>query len=205
MYQLTILTREITMEKILIDNSIGLTVFNDVLTDEDINNLLSLANSNMIPGTVTSDKVNNSYVDPARTCLLQYLDSSNPYVYKLKRLSAELSNMPLENQESLQLIHYLPGGEYKAHYDSFNEDSEHINHSGNRHATVIFYLNDVIRGGATGFPNINKYVHPKKGSAVLFFNTDDNGDRLNNALHSGEAIVEGDKWIITSWIREHKV
>lgn len=192
------------MEKFVIDPKIGLTIFNNVLSDSDIEQVLALASPNMLPGTVVSLTDKSRHLDPSRTCMIEHLNSSEEIVYKLKRLSAEISNMPLENQERLQLIHYAVGGNYKPHFDAFNPGNKHIDHSGNRKATVIFYLNNVEKGGATGFPNLNKMVFPKKGSAVLFYNTDDSGDILEDSLHSGEPIIDGEKWIVTSWIREHR-
>lgn len=190
--------------KQIIEESIGLTVFEDVLSDYEINRVLELATSNMVVGTVVSDDNVNKVKHKDRTCVIEHLSNYEDIVLTLKRKSADICNLPLENQEPLQLIKYTPGGEYKPHFDSFNEGSSFIGRSGNRKATVIFYLNDVLDGGETGFPNINKYIKPKKGSAVLFYNTDDMGVRLNNSLHSGEPVKSGEKWIVTSWIREHK-
>lgn len=55
--------------------------------------------------------------------------------------------------------------------------------------TFIFYLNDVLEGGETGFPNIPYDVKPKKGNVLAF--------RHEN-WHEGKAVTKGVKYLIRS-------
>lgn len=55
-------------------------------------------------------------------------------------------------------------------------------------------MTDVEQGGATVFPNIQKAVFPKKGSAVVWYNLNNNviGDR--RTLHAACPVIVGSKW-----------
>ena len=76
-----------------------------------------------------------------------------------------------------------------------------MNNKGPRYLTVLFYLNDNFEGGETIFPKINKLVKPKKGKAIIFQNVDNNGVIITQALHGGEPVKNGEKWIANKWIK----
>jgi len=71
---------------------------------------------------------------------------------------------------------------------------------GHRYMTFIIYLNDGYEGGETDFPNKNIKIKPEKGKGVLFYNTDINGNKLNDSLHAGLPVTKGIKWIANKWI-----
>ena len=73
--------------------------------------------------------------------------------------------------------------------------------NGPRLLTVLFYLNDDFEGGETIFPKINKVVKPQKGKAVIFRNVDNDGVIISQAVHGGEPVKNGEKWIANKWIR----
>lgn len=66
--------------------------------------------------------------------------------------------------------------------------------TGNRIATVLFYMNDVIQGGATVFPKIRASVSPRKGSATVWFNLFKSGDGDYRTLHAACPVLVGTKW-----------
>ena len=112
-------------------------------------------------------------------------------------------NIPIEHGESMQILRYTPGQEYKAHYDYFSSTSQAAKN--NRISTLIMYLNDVEQGGETFFPKLNLSVTPKKGMAVYFeyFYTDNDLNELT--LHGGSPVIAGEKWVATQWMRKQKV
>jgi prolyl 4-hydroxylase len=107
--------------------------------------------------------------------------------------------------EDLQVVNYPPGGFYKPHYDACDGDNSYCQRMnkdmGQRYLTVLIYLNDNYDGGETIFPEINKLVKPEKGKAVIFKNVDNKGVVIKQALHGGNPIKNGEKWIANSWIR----
>ncbi|MBA0817431.1 hypothetical protein Gohar_021518, partial [Gossypium harknessii] len=60
--------------------------------------------------------------------------------------------LPVENGESIQILHYEHGQKYEPHFDYFH-DKANQQLGGHRIATVLMYLSDVESGGETVFPN----------------------------------------------------
>lgn len=134
---------------------------------------------------------------------------SNPSDRVLKAIEKRIANLtkyPVENGEGLQVLHYQKGGEYRPHYDYFSASqaggSAALIRGGQRVMTLIMYLNDPERGGETIFPLANASVNPRKGCAVLFYNVTPDGADDPRSLHGGAPVLEGEKWIMTKWIRE---
>ncbi|CAL8092289.1 unnamed protein product [Orchesella dallaii] len=101
---------------------------------------------------------------------------------KLKHISEVatglVASLPhLKNQaERFQAVEYVVGRHYTAHRDADPvqiETPELYNwvfeNGGIRTATLLYYLNDVEKGGQTVFINARVGVAPKKGSAIFWF------------------------------------
>ena len=68
---------------------------------------------------------------------------------------------------------------------------------------MILYLNDDYRGGSTFFPHLLRRIRPEKGKALYFHNLrPEAGDWDPLALHTGQRVRSGEKWISNQWIRE---
>ena len=70
-------------------------------------------------------------------------------------------------------------------------------------ATMVIYCTVPEKGGFTNFQNANVHVRPNPGSAVFFAYVDPLTNLTDNGLtqHSGCPVYEGEKKIITQWIR----
>ena len=78
---------------------------------------------------------------------------------------SKLVGIPLENAESIQVVEYKEGGEYRPHYDSWISDNSKktlrlIKYGGFRLSTALVYLNDVESGGETKFTKLDLTVKP---------------------------------------------
>ncbi|XP_037071261.1 prolyl 4-hydroxylase subunit alpha-1-like [Pollicipes pollicipes] len=109
-----------------------------------------------------------------------------------------------------QIVNYGIGGHYNYHDDFLYKDAtrhqfehtpDYLN-SGDRIATFMFYLSDVIRGGATAFPKLGVSVFPERGAAAFWYNLRRNGRGDVRALHGGCPVAYGAKWIANKWVRE---
>ena len=60
--------------------------------------------------------------------------------------------IPAQNGEGLQVLHYQVSEKYEPHWDYFH-DTENVKNGGQRVATMLMYLTDVEEGGETVFPN----------------------------------------------------
>ena len=91
------------------------------------------------------------------------------------------------------------------HYDAFNLDDEDglrfASNGGQRTITVLIYLNDVPRGGATSFPVLGLNVQPQQGMALVFFPATVDGQLDKLALHAALPAVDT-KFVSQVWIRQ---
>ena len=110
--------------------------------------------------------------------------------------------------ESIHVVKYSVGEEYKDHHDFFHPGEEYyedeVNRGGQRLKTALVYLNDDFEGGETNFPNLNIKVDPKKGKLVLWDNIKDDGSLDYDSLHAGLPVKSGYKYIAVIWIRENE-
>jgi prolyl 4-hydroxylase len=114
-----------------------------------------------------------------------------------------LVQLPKNNCEQMQVVKYMPNQFYKPHYDATHNDTK----GGLRYCTFLIYLNDDFDGGVTYFPKLNIKVTPKKGKAVLFYNTlpfPFRGSINYWSLHEGQPPKNGIKYICNKWIRIHE-
>ena len=111
-----------------------------------------------------------------------------------------------DNFEEIQVVRYTKDGKYDPHYDGTEcgEGFEAPCLKNQRMATLLIYLNDDFEGGQTRFPNLNRSIKPKKGSAVFFCVSDPKtGMLFRETLHGGDPVLVGEKWIATQWIRRN--
>lgn len=111
-------------------------------------------------------------------------------------------------QEDLMSIQYFGRGEdeeepdrYTPHCDGDCAGKPH--RTGNRVATMVMYCTLPKRGGSTNFKNANVHIVPNKGSATFFsyVNTHDFKMDAGFTTHSGCPVIEGEKKIVTQWVR----
>ena len=93
------------------------------------------------------------------------------------------------------------------HFDAFNLDDDDgrrfAENGGQRTVTVLVYLNDVVQGGQTSFPNLNLLVQPRQGMALVFFPATVDGFLDPMALHAALPAVDT-KYVSQIWIRDRK-
>ena len=121
---------------------------------------------------------------------------------------ADIVGLPLENAESMQIIHYGPEQEYRPHFDAFNlslaRGQKAAQWGGQRLVTALVYLNKVEGGGATQFPKLGITVPASPGRMVIFHNTtEDIGGPHPLSLHAGMPVEAGEKWAFNLWFRHH--
>lgn len=117
-------------------------------------------------------------------------------------------NVDEHGQEDLMSIQYFGRGandtepdRYTPHCDG---DCTGLPHkTGTRMATMVMYCAIPEKGGHTNFRNSGVHVEPKTGMAV-FFSYIDPDTRITDTgftEHSGCPVIEGEKKIVTQWIR----
>jgi prolyl 4-hydroxylase len=180
-----------------------------VLTAEECSALIDLARPRLEPSTIADPKTGKDVVAAQRTSFgMFFRPMENELVARLDRRLAEVSQLPPENGEGLQILHYPVGAQFPPHFDFLQPSNppnvQSIARSGQRVSTLIAYLNDVEAGGETIFPHAGWSVFPRQGSAVYFEYCNGRGQVDRRSLHAGCPVLRGEKWIATKWMRERR-
>uniref|UniRef100_A0A7S1Y7T8 Fe2OG dioxygenase domain-containing protein n=1 Tax=Grammatophora oceanica TaxID=210454 RepID=A0A7S1Y7T8_9STRA len=111
-------------------------------------------------------------------------------------------------QEDLMSIQYFGRGRNDTEPDRYTPhcdgDCTGLPHkTGTRMATMVMYCTLPSEGGATNFKNSGVHVKPVAGSAVFFSYIDPEARVMDTGFteHSGCPVFEGEKKIVTQWIR----
>jgi prolyl 4-hydroxylase len=188
-------------------------VVHDLITDRESFILRTKATDKIKRGRV--GLANESYVTEARVGKVAWFqDGTTDHALIVSSISQRIGDVTRLNVtypvgEPLQLSNYGIGGHYEPHFDSDETRSdrslsptENIAVHGDRIATVMIYLNDVLAGGATVFPKINLSTRPIKNAAVIWYNYKKSGDMDFDTVHAGCPVLIGEKWVANKWIRE---
>jgi hypothetical protein len=112
------------------------------------------------------------------------------------KLYALDNEIPMPNDidyllETLQMVHYKQGeGIFTTHIDDCPKFP--------RHFSVLFYLNDVEKGGEVYFPNFDYLLTPKAGRIAFF-------PSIYPYKHDARMPVSSDKFVIISWFKQYTV
>lgn len=187
--------------------------WNNFLSKEECDEIIEYGKKSLKPGGVVNDKGDNVINYAHRNASVS--DTNSPELsLKLDAIRDRISEyieIDKSRFEKCTITNYVIGQNFKTHPDYFvsldTEIHKKATHQrckmgGNRVSTIILYLNDVIKGGETYFPWLNLKIKSEQGNMVQF----DYGyeDFMNNihSEHAGMPVLEGEKWIITVWIRE---
>ncbi len=181
--------------------------FDGMLTPAECRHLVALARPKMRRSQV-SGALGGRYSD-GRTNELTWVEHDTDAVVQavVARISAQVG-LPPSHAESLQVIHYDRGQEYRPHFDAYDLTTEkgqrYCARGGQRVVTTLTYLSDVPAGGETGFPRLNIDVRPKLGKVLLFHNClPDSTTRDPRSYHHGKPPLRGDKWAFNLWFHEN--
>lgn len=183
-------------------------LYHDFLSEKECNWLKQEAKPHLARSTVVGDTPSGSKIDRARTSegMFFFTTKKGSVLDDLEKRIVDVTMLPRENGENIQVLHYSPGEEYLPHFDYFNANSpaerRHFDRGGQRVATFIMYLHTTEEGGETIFPRLDIKVKPVRGNALLFYNCDAKGVADPRTLHGGAPVIAGEKWIATRWIRQ---
>jgi prolyl 4-hydroxylase len=184
-------------------------VFADVLSPDECAEMIERSRHRLKRSTTVNPDTGQEDVIRNRTSEgIWFQRGEDALIERIDQRIASLMNWPVENGEGLQILHYNTSGEYRPHFDYFSPDQPgsavHTARGGQRVATLIVYLNDVLDGGETIFPEAGLSVAGRQGGAVYFRYL--NGLRQLDplTLHGGAPVLGGDKWIMTKWMRERE-
>jgi len=197
-------------------------VVDNVMSPEECEELLRMAEPGLEKSTVVNVADGKSIPSSVRTSMGAFLSShqqkSNPTLLRVEQRLAEITMLPPENGEALQVLRYEGGQYYRPHHDFF-ADEFNKKRGGQRVCTVLMYLTTPEEGGETVFPQAGGFgskcqcggkevrgmsVKPQVGRAVIFWSQDPTGKEDPKSLHGGCEVIKGVKWSATKWIRSGK-
>ena len=165
--------------------------------------LIATIEANRRPSTLLSDDGANAN----RTSDSCDMDRNATGIREIDRYIAATLGIAPEHGETMQGQRYAPGQHFRAHHDYFHEGERYWPQmqatGGQRTWTAMIYLNEVEEGGATWFPQGGLRVLPRKGLLLAWDNMAADGSPNTRTMHEGMPVVEGTKYIITKWFREH--
>ena len=182
-------------------------VYGNFLSATECAELIAHAEGHMQFSKVVDRTSGKPVLHEARTSSSMFLKrGQNDLVTCIEQRISNLTGLPVEHGEGIQILRYDIGQEYRKHYDYFNPEREttphHIKRGGQRIATLLMYLNTPDGGGATTFPHAGISVHANEGNALLF--RYDTPTPATKTLHCGEPVTSGVKWVATKWLRQSK-
>jgi len=185
-----------------------------VLSAEECDHFINISANKMKRSAVSGygeDAEKNNHLDDRRTSSNCWIGHTEDSITKsvVKKIS-ELVQIPDSHAESFQVLHYANSQEYQPHLDTFDTEDggfkSYLENGGQRVVTALAYLNDVVKGGETSFPNVDKIVTPETGKIVVFHLCKKGTFEPNEkALHGAMPVIEGEKWAFNLWFRQEEV
>jgi len=200
----------------IINNDPFIAYQDNFITDEECKFMIDISKPHMKRAYVSDTSIDkNTYKGRTNNSHWIHLDTHELLKNLAKRIAGKIGIPSYKLFESFQIIHYTKDQEYKYHYDAYDkEDAEKMNiyckDRGNRYMTVLCYINDVTKGGGTGFDSIEGrteplVIEPRKGRMVVFQNVHLDGSLHRQSRHAGLPVEEGEKWAFNLWVRERSI
>jgi prolyl 4-hydroxylase len=194
--------------EVVLFNDPKISTYDKLLSPEECEHLINLGKP-FLEASVVSDS-NGGHISSGRTSRTAWIDHFHDEITtKIANKISKLVEMPIENAEKFQLVHYGLTNEYKAHYDSWDHNGSEktlrcIKYGGPRMITALIYLNNVEEGGPTRFTKLNINVDPEVGKLLVFENTiKDTIDKHPLSEHAGMPVNKGEKYICNLWFRQY--
>jgi predicted 2-oxoglutarate/Fe(II)-dependent dioxygenase YbiX len=169
-------------------------VIENFLSENERIHIKQEAKSKLHVSTVDKDRRVDEQIRKSETA---WLSTEDPIVRRVVERCVSRTDRPIENCEQLQVLRYKEGGHYNPHQDVFYQDKN------KRLYTFIIALNDEYEGGETAFPVINENYKLNAGDALFFHTLDNYGLDTSDALHGGQPVKSGEKWVCNLWVHKH--
>jgi prolyl 4-hydroxylase len=133
------------------------------------------------------------------------LDTDLVCIFAQARMAA-CAGIPFRHLEPLAVLHYAEGEEITEHFDFVDPEvpdyERQIASQGQRVVTFLAYLNDDYGGGETEFLELELRHKGRRGDGLYFVNARADGSADTRTLHAGRAPANGEKWIVSQFMRD---
>ena len=169
-------------------------VIENFLSEKECIHIKQEAKSKLQASTVDKDRRVDERIRKSETA---WLSTEDPIIRSVVERCVSRTDRPIENCEQLQVLRYKEGGHYNPHQDVFYQDKN------KRLYTFIIALNDEYEGGETAFPYLDEKYKLKAGDALFFHTLDNYGLDTTDALHGGQPVKSGEKWVCNLWVHKY--
>jgi len=175
--------------------------FDSFLQEAEVDELLKKAGHNF-ERSLAGDGVTPVRTSSTSWCNVEHC-LADPLVQNVRQRISNLTRVPWEYAEHLQVLQYTPGQFYKEHHD---QNSPRHSAWGPRLYTFFMYLSDVEEGGETRFTHLNISVKPKKGSAIFWPSvlSDDPYTTDDRTYHEAVSVKAGVKYSANFWLHMYE-
>uniref|UniRef100_A0A1I8AHF3 procollagen-proline 4-dioxygenase n=1 Tax=Steinernema glaseri TaxID=37863 RepID=A0A1I8AHF3_9BILA len=181
-------------------------LFKEVMSDDEIEVIQELAkpklNRATVQNSVTGQLETASYRISKSAWLKGY---EHEVVDRVNQRIDLMTNLEQETAEELQIANYGIGGHYDPHFDFARKEEVKSFESlgtGNRIATVLFYMSQPEMGGGTVFTELKTTVMPSHHDALFWYNLYRSGEGDLRTRHAACPVLTGVKWVSNKWIHE---
>lgn len=176
-------------------------LYRGLLTPQECGHVASASSDLLEPSSVLDPRSGRSIPHPIRTSDGGAIGPlrEDLVIRALNLRIAAASATAVEQGEPLTVLRYRPGQQYRPHLDTI------AGAANQRIRTVLVYLNQGFGGGETRFPQLGLAIQPQGGDALVFDTTLADGTSDQRALHTGEPVTAGTKWLATRWIRAEPI
>uniref|UniRef100_A0A1B6CXX7 procollagen-proline 4-dioxygenase n=1 Tax=Clastoptera arizonana TaxID=38151 RepID=A0A1B6CXX7_9HEMI len=181
-------------------------LYRQVIYDSEMDVFKKMAHPRLKRATVQNYKTGNLEVAHYRISKSAWLkEEEHPAIARISRRVEDITGLSTSTAEELQVVNYGIGGHYEPHFDFARKEETNAFKNlgtGNRIATVLFYMSEVQQGGATVFPALRLSLWPEKGTAAFWFNLHSNGEGDYLTRHAACPVLAGSKWVSNKWLHE---
>uniref|UniRef100_A0A8R1I1G2 procollagen-proline 4-dioxygenase n=2 Tax=Caenorhabditis japonica TaxID=281687 RepID=A0A8R1I1G2_CAEJA len=181
-------------------------LFKEVISDSEIEAIQELAKPKLARATVHDSATGKLVTATYRISKSAWLKAwEHEVVERVNQRIDLMTNLEMETAEELQIANYGIGGHYDPHFDHAKKEESKSFESlgtGNRIATVLFYMSQPSHGGGTVFTEVKSTVLPTKNDALFWYNLYKQGDGNSDTRHAACPVLVGIKWVSNKWIHE---
>lgn len=193
--------------KVLSDSPV-IRAYERLVSDAVCNWLIERAKPRLGPALVYDPVAREDIQDAHRSntaASFNLIDTDLVLLLVQHRMSASCG-VPLENMETLSVLHYAVGEEIKNHFDFVDPKTpnyrQEIADRGQRIVTFLLYLNDDYDGGETDFPRLGITHKGRRGDGLYFGNALPTREPDLRMIHAGRPPLRGEKWVVSQFIRD---
>nr|CAD2168885.1 unnamed protein product [Meloidogyne enterolobii] len=180
-------------------------IFRNIVYDEEIEIMQNISLPKLQRSMLINFATGRSSASRYRISKSSWINiKTHPIVKEIAKRLKLMTNLNMKFAEPLQVANYGIGGYCTPHFDFLkgNDDSNLPMETGNRIATVLFYLSTPEKGGYTVFTDIKTVAKPTKNDALFWYNMLRSVDRDQRTRHAACPVLLGDKWATNCFIHE---